>query len=640
MANSLGLPAIFSRGMVIQRDVETSVWGWGLPGSRVDVSVEGVAGEDASASVTADAQGDFLVTLPPLSAGEGYSLHVVSGDDAVDVEDVAVGDLWLLGGQSNAQLPLRRLVSRFPKVIDEAKDGGLRVFRAPEAFSFHGPQRDLPGMAWTRIGVDDVSEVSGIAYFMGEGLRRRLDVPVGIIATGLGGTPIEAWMSERWLSRMGLLPRDYDALRNDDFVSQVIADDSERDDRYLHDLDALDQGLRQEWWRSDLEDSDWQTMSLTQAGRPDLRDPGVIWLRRTVRVPDGLVGRPGQLRFGTLQDADEIYVNGRLIGRTEYRYPPRNYDVGPLEPRMDITIRLKVFFGTGGFTEGKRHVIVAGDDVVDCDVDAGGRPAVWRYRRSVTFRRRQEQTFFQYLPAGPYNAVLAPWGRTRIRGMVWYQGESNTFQPYRYGEKLIGLIQCWRELFGDARLPFIVVQLPGFGLEPNHDWSRLRDEQRMALLLDDTALVTTADCGEDNDLHPTDKRTVADRIVAAAMSLAYGSDDEPMGPFAFEAHFDPENSKVYLPFSHTGKGLRLRDGANAVPMVLRSVHEEGDRTVIKPVPVSASIVGPDTMACALPSGMTPSDGSTLRYAWTDCPRLVIENSCGLPAPPFCVRIVM
>ena len=94
----------------------------------------------------------------------------------------------------------------------------------------------------------------------------------------------------------------------------------------------------------------------------------------------------------------------------------------------------------------------------------------------------------------------------------------------------MSLIQEWRALLKRPELPFIFAQLPNYTLEPDCDWPRLRDEQRRALTLWKTAMVVTIGYGEDNDLHPLDKRHVAQRLATAAESLVYGRDREPMGP--------------------------------------------------------------------------------------------------------------
>lgn len=133
------------------------------------------------------------------------------------------------------------------------------------------------------------------------------------------------------------------------------------------------------------------------------------------------------------------------------------------------------------------------------------------------------------------------------------QRESNAHASYGYTQLLMSLIQEWRALFKRPELPFIFAQLPNYTLEPDCDWPRLRDEQRRALTLWKTAMVVTIGYGEDNDLHPLDKRHVAQRLATAAESLVYGRDREPMGPLPVMAiHKD---GGIEISFIHTGGGL-------------------------------------------------------------------------------------
>ncbi|WP_152593246.1 hypothetical protein [Bifidobacterium magnum] len=151
---SMVLPAIFADGMVIQRDRDFLVWGWTAPSTPVSARLEPAAGGEAvTASATSTADGAFAITMPAQPAGTGAVLTVFTSVHSVRIEDVSFGEIWVVGGQSNAQLPLRRVLSRFPRAIEDATDMSIRVFQAPEAFNFHGPQSDCAGMRWIRTGI-------------------------------------------------------------------------------------------------------------------------------------------------------------------------------------------------------------------------------------------------------------------------------------------------------------------------------------------------------------------------------------------------------------------------------------------------------------------------------------------------------
>lgn len=635
----LKLPAIFTPGMVVQRDRPWHVWGHATPGARVQAELRAPGIPDGTldaATAATGPDGTFDITMGARAAGARGDLTVRTVGTSVRVRDLVFGDVWVVGGQSNAQLPLRRIAHRYPREVQEANNPDVRILRAPEAYAFNGPQDDCPGMVWTRCGNDDIAEVSALAYLFADRLCTTAHTPIGIIQAALGGTPIEAWLSEPWLGRLDLLPAHYPALRDERYIRQVLANETQAGALYDEQMDALDEGLDQGWTDPSLDDTQWDTMALDESMRPELRAPGVIWLRTSLDVPARYVGKPAIIDLGTLQDADETSVNGTPVGRTDYQYPPRLYRIDYLDKHLQITIRLKVHYGTGGFTGGKPHTITILDDNVprgipaiagriDLDRKEDGSPRPWHFKRSVTFRERPRQTFFQYEPAGPYNAVLAPWGKAAITGLVWYQGESNTCQAAGYGDKLIALAQCWRALFHAPDAPFITVQLPNNGLEPYNDWPRLRNEQRRIMTLANTALVTTADLGEDNDLHPVDKIDVADRVAHAALSLAYGSGEPPMGPFAWRATVDPDN-RLSIHFTNVCGNLHVSGGT-----VTLELHDPDTPTT---TPLRARPAGHDHLCATIPRDIHIPRGATLRYAWHDCPELAIRDESGLPASPF------
>ena len=142
-----------------------------------------------------------------------------------------------------------------------------------------------------------------------------------------------------------------------------------------------------------------------------------------------------------------------------------------------------------------------------------------------------------------YNGMIAPLGPFGLRGVVWYQGETNADAPVGYRAILAGLMSGWREQLG-AELPFVVVQLPGFGSAPTapveSGWSDVRDAQRRAVAADPHAsLVVTIDLGERDDIHPINKRDVGVRIARAARRVAYGEAIAPSGPAVRSASLEP-----------------------------------------------------------------------------------------------------
>ena len=180
------LPAIISDHMVLQADAEVPLWGWANPGEEVTASLGG-----ARASAKADASGRWQVKLPKLSAGGPHEL-TVSGKNLVTVKDVLVGEVWLGSGQSNMAMTVNR-AQDFEKEAAAANWPQIRMFTVTSGAS-NKPEIDCSG-SWAVCTPETVARFSATAYFFGRELHQTLKVPVGLINSSVGGTPIESWIS-------------------------------------------------------------------------------------------------------------------------------------------------------------------------------------------------------------------------------------------------------------------------------------------------------------------------------------------------------------------------------------------------------------------------------------------------------------
>lgn len=618
----LELSPLFGDGAVLQRDRPVAVWGRAAAGAHVEVVVDGVG-----VGCVCGQDGTWRAVLPAHPAGTGYELTVDCAGERVRAVDVAYGDVWVLGGQSNMELPLSRVLAMFPDVLREAGDPAIRVFQVPKRYDFAGPHRELRGTEdaddcrWRVAGRDDIAAMSAVGYFFARRLREDVDVPVGLVSTAVGGSHIEAWMSRGALESLGALPRDFDRLTQPGYVENTEREYRLYEARYLRELDEADQGLARRWADPCYDDGDWDEMELSDPWQDELHASGAVWLRKVITIPDRMVGKSGQIRLGTMVDANECYLDGERIGGVDYRYPPSNYDVPSLPKTCTMAIRLKSYTGQGSLTVGKRHVVVT-DDGDEFDLDTLGP---WRVRRGCHMRDRTDAEFFSHMAVGDFNAMIAPLSGLSVTGVLWYQGESNTHEAAGYGDLLMALIQQWRELFGRADLPFLFAQLPNHTLEPEHDWPRLRDEQRRALALRNTAMIVTIGYGEDNDLHPLDKRHVGERFAESAEAVVYGFPHDSMGPLPMRAVCTSDT--IEISFTHTGSGLQA-EGALEF-----EVREPGGRIDRVTVPARRAVAR-DRVVIPFAEASGLRRGSVIRYAWADSPDLPLVNSYGLPATPF------
>ncbi len=182
----LTLAPLFTDGMVLQQQKPVIVWGQADAGATVTVKLA-----SDSATATADAQGNWQVKLPARSASaEAVQLEVTAGSDSVTRQDVLVGEVWLCSGQSNMQWAVASS-NDAQNVLANANDTLLRLFHVSNTTAVE-PQFSVGGH-WRAASAESAQRFSAVAYFLGVNLRRELNVPVGIIASSWGGTPIEAW---------------------------------------------------------------------------------------------------------------------------------------------------------------------------------------------------------------------------------------------------------------------------------------------------------------------------------------------------------------------------------------------------------------------------------------------------------------
>ncbi len=229
-------------------------------------------------------------------------------------------------------------------------------------------------------------------------------------------------------------------------------------------------------------------------------------------------------------------------------------------------------------------------------------------------------------PTMLYNGMLAPIVKYTIKGALWYQGETEAGrgQGHIYGEALMTMVQDWRRAFGQGDFPFFWVQLANFGnASKNGHWLKVQEGQTKALALRGTGMAVINDIGEDKDIHPKNKQDVAKRLALVARHVAYQqSGFEWSSPLYRQSTREGNSMRVW--FSHTGTGLKTRDGGPLKGFVLAGADGVY-------VPADARIEG----ATVVVSSAQALDPRAVRYAWENNPAEAnLVNSDGLPASLF------
>ncbi|AEB06676.1 protein of unknown function DUF303 acetylesterase [Coriobacterium glomerans PW2] len=612
---------------IVQRDEPITVRGRGEPGHGVVARLHRLGKERGASpdsgtvlSAKVGEAGMWQLMFPPLPAGGPYEFDFECQDIKVTVTDVYVGDVWLLAGQSNMQLPMERVKYRFPQEYSTGASSLIRQFAVPIHWNFDEEERELSGGQWITAHPEDVASFSAVGFFFAEALFKRYEVPIGLVLTAVGGTPIQSWISRGVCQNHPEMLAETETYRRTGEVQRVQNADERRIADWWTRLDSRDPGLAGHW-ECGLPERGWKRFSPEDPWQeePDLSGCGTVWLRTYLTVPKSHAGKPARLSLGTVTDADFTFVNGNLVGKTAYQYPPREYRLDGLTAgRNVIVMRLVAVHGTGGFTAGKHRAMLWDDGF---SIDLG---AMWEYRRGADMEPLEEQTFFERVPIGMYQAMIAPLHDFPIRGACWYQGEINTDAAEGYSDCFKKMVELWRVRWDSERLPVLFVQLPDYDLADATRWVAFRELQRGLLCVPDTAMVVTIDCGEANDLHPTDKKTVGDRLAMAASQLAYGESGNWLSPVFTSAA--KKGDDLILSFEHTGDGLKTSDADTLKELYLR--FADGTRNAAK-ARLEGDVVKVDI------SHLPLDRLEALEYACSNVPEQAnLCNDLGLPASPF------
>jgi len=615
------LPRILGDGLVLQREAPNRIWGWAEAGEIVTVKLDG---KEIGSTVATD--GQWMVLVEPRPAGGPHKI-TVTGQNQISLDDVYFGDLWIASGQSNMELPMERVREIYGDEIAAADFPLIRMFTVPKKYDFKQAQKDVDDGSWQATTPETVLNFSAVAWFFAKELFETQGVTIGVVSSSYGGAPAEAWMSERALEAWPHYLEIARSYRDESYLNGLIEADQARSDDWYANIDTHDPGLNSDikWYDPAYDASTWNSIELPG----DLEDKGVapmngvVWLRKEFTLPESAAGQPAKLMLGRIVDADMAYVNGELVGNTTYQYPPRRYQINEGILRQDkniITVRLISNIGKGGFVKEKPYWIQAGDT----KIDLSGR---WRYHVGVASEPLEPPVFKHWMqPLGFYNAMLAPLLNLSIKGVIWYQGESNTGKPGEYVELFPAMIRDWRNQFGQGDFPFIFVQLANFMEakdQPEESlWAETREAQRLALREPNTAMAVAIDVGEWNDIHPLDKKAVGHRLALAARKIAYGESDLVYSGPTFKS-MTIEGNKILLDFDNLDGGLVAKgnnlDGFAVAGADGRFVWAQAkidrDRVVVWSDEVEAPV--------------------KVRYAWADNPDTAnLYNQEGLPASPF------
>lgn len=617
----LKLPKLVSDGMILQQGVPFSIWGWADAGEEIQISFLELTYE-----TTANQNGEWSVMLDPLEAGGPFSMEI-TGSTTKTLGDILVGEVWVASGQSNMELPMRRVKPLYENEIRQAEDPFIRYFDVPKTYDFNIESEDFEYGKWQKITPESIHNFSATAWFFAQSVRERYDVPVGIILSALGGSPAEAWVSEEALKKFPAHYHELQMFKDSTLIKEISEADQARSEAWYGQLQKADAGYAKQdapWYDLSTDYSGWNKMDIPGYWADESVGPvnGVVWFHKEIEVKAAQAGKPAKLELGRIVDADSVYVNGSFVGTTSYQYPPRWYDVpaGVLhDGANDIVVRVINSGGRGGFIPDKPYELIVENDTLDLK-------GAWNYQLGAEMPSLPGQTFIRWKPGGLFNAMIHPVLNYGVKGVIWYQGESNTGRPEEYRNLFPAMITDWRNHWNQKELPFIYVQLTNFMKAKDQptesNWAELREAQRLTLdRVPNTGMAVAIDIGEWNDIHPLNKKDVGERLAVSAFGVAYNEDVVQAGPL-YESLYIQEN-KLILSFKHTGSGLQVKGGK------LQGFALAGSDGRYRWA--NAKIEG-EYVVVWHPGIQKPK---SLRYGWADNPENAnLYNAEGFPASPF------
>ena len=608
------LPKVFSSHMVLQREAPITIYGWADKGQNVTVTF---AGKKLQSAV--NEKGEWSVTFPAMQAGGPYEITLAE-QNTITLKDVYMGDVWFCSGQSNMGWKLENSVNG-KQELENANYEKIKLFQAPRIMAGL-PQDDLEKGSWETCSPESGEGFSAVAYFFGRELYNKYQVPIGLINSSWGGTNIEAWLSADVMGKHTDAAKVISTMKELDFT-KVMKQYKVDYEGWKDKAEELDMGMKEKWFGKDYNTSKWKKVELPVywSKAKILPNDGIIWVTREITLTEkDLAGGDLKLGIGRTDNENITYVNGRKVGEATNKDIENIYKVSKdafVAGKNIITIRVKNIGDVGGFRSAADAMFLQ---------TADGRKSLagtWRYEAGTKDIEpvpvRQHPTIY---PTSLYNGMVSPFLRTKLRGIIWYQGEANSKNADEYANLFKAMITDWRQKWGED-YPFIFAQLPNLA-EQKGRWINLRESQTKALELKNVGMATLIDVGEDDNIHPINKQEPGRRMALIAESIAY-HENSMASSAPFYKSFENNGNAITVNF-YLANELKV----NGADQAISGFEIAGSDKLF--YPAAAQLQKDNTIKVWSDKVKKPV---AVRYLWADAPgKVMLYNQHGLATPPF------
>ena len=650
---TLSVNSLFTDNMIIQQNAKLSVWGNAKSGSLIHVQ----SSWGVKATTTTNFEGKWSVILnTPAADHEQHKLIISNENQTRVVQNILLGEVWLASGQSNMEMPLKgfnytkikEVVEGADKEISEANFPEIRMFTVNRNIAFE--QSDKLEGSWIESSPETVKEFSAVAYFFAKKLHLELNVPIGIIHSSWGGSPAESWTRLDYLKQVNGFQNTEDRL-------QIALDPNSPYNKWLLDhefvlWDSLIEVDQMKWIKakhkrfvlSEFEDSSWEKMNQTEISQVFEKNDfnGIVWLRQKInfdKLPEGNV----TLDIGKTDDLYAVFLNGQLVARKEYWGEASSQYVIPksiIKKGLNtIAIRFIDVWGIGGLdADSNRGFYIENEKIKS--LEQSWRVNVVAYQTNgdfyllkqgideIVYPKPNRMPHHPNSPTVLYNGMIAPLVPYAIKGVIWYQGESNESRAEQYSHLFPALIDSWRAAWNNPNMPFYYVQIApcgggswGDNSNKKETGPELRESQMQTLTKNDVGMVIITDLGDEKLIHPPKKKEVGERLALWAMAKNYNYDDLVYsGPVFRSVEFI--NNKALVSFEHAESGLFCPDSE------IRYFELAG--TDGQYYPAKAYITKNQVVVWA----KKVPNPKKIRYAWKNYVKVNLFNMEGLPASSF------
>lgn len=607
------VPSVISDNMVLQRDSPVKLWGWANKGETVTIEFNG-----QKITAKTDKNGLWKTQLKPMQYGGPFDMLIKGKNDILTIKNILIGDVWVCSGQSNMEWVVSNS-NNAKNEISAANYPGIRLFTVAKNMSAL-PLNNVESTGWKECSPETIPNFSAVSYYFGRTLHDELDIPIGLINSSWGGTMIESWTSIPTMSTLPEYSRKLDEIKETGFKEMVENSGDNLLSKFLNN----EQGSIQQWFLPKTDIKDWKTTNLPALWTDfDIDGNGVIWYRKEFTLTAEQAKSEAIINLGKIDDWDETFLNGYKIGATRSHIAERKYTVAPRHLKTGkniLVVKVTNVADQAGFYDKAENMFCK---TVDSSIPLSGE---WYYKISGIINPGRDIGPNTY-PSLLYNAMIAPLSNYTIKGAIWYQGESNAGEAFKYRTLFPNMIKDWRAAWQQGDFPFYFVQLANYMAAPaipsDSDWAKLREAQHMTLSIPNTGEAVAIDIGEANDIHPRDKQTVGYRLALNALAKTYHKNIEYQGP-EYES-MEIAGDKIIIKFN-----TKFKLVAKSKYGYLNSFAIAGNDK--KFVWAKAFILDDNRIEVYSPEIKEPI---AVRYAWANNPDDAnLYNSEELPASPF------